>query len=75
LVVAIDSGDDLVMYAGPVFSHYEFQESADVRLTNGDWHARLREGQAPPPTEWSASYRVPGANADASKYGLDPLER
>jgi hypothetical protein len=70
--VAIDNGADRVVYAGPVFSHYEFEASADVRLTNGDWQARLRAGQAPAAVEWSTSYRVPGANAEAAKYGLDP---
>jgi hypothetical protein len=72
LIVAIENGPERVVYAGPVFSHYEFEASADVRLTNGDWQARLREGQASIADEWSASYRVPGANPEAAKYGLDP---
>ena len=71
VVVAIDNGPDRVVYAGPVFSHYEFQTSADVRLTNGDWQARLREGQAPTRNEWTKVYSVPGMNPEASKYGLD----
>jgi hypothetical protein len=71
LVVAIDSGEDRVVYAGPVFSHYEFEASADVRLTNGDWHDRLRSGQAPAATAWSANYRAPGVNAEAASYGLE----
>jgi hypothetical protein len=75
LVVAIDNGSDHVVYAGPVFSHFEFQTSAGVRLTNGDWQAQLREGQAPEQNEWAKTYSIPGINPAASKYGLDPQGR
>jgi hypothetical protein len=55
-----------------VFSHYEFEASADVRLTNGEWQAQLREGQVPAAAEWTASYRAAGVNAEAPQYGRDP---
>ena len=75
LLVAIDSGADRVLYAGPMFSHYEFDATSDVRLTNGEWQARLRKNQAPPPDEWTTTYSLPGENPEASKYGLDPRKQ
>jgi hypothetical protein len=75
LIVAIDSGADRVVYAGPVFSHYEFDAPSDVRLSNDEWQAQLRENKTAPPDEWTKSYSLPGVNPDASKYGLDPRKQ
>ena len=59
LMIAIDNGPDRVVYAGPVFSHYEFEVPGANRLTDEDWQARLDSGQKPPSPEWTRSYLVP----------------
>ena len=60
LLIAVDNGPDRMVYAGPVFSHYEFEMPANQRLSDADWKARILAGQKPPPPEWTSSYLVPG---------------
>lgn len=69
LILAVDNGKDRMVYAGPVFSHYEFEAPNAVRRTNGEWHDTLRAGKTPPRPEWTASFVVPGFNPEAAKYG------
>jgi hypothetical protein len=71
LIIAIDNGQDRMVYAGPVFSHYEFETPNAVRLTNTDWHDALRSGKNPPRPEWTAGFVVPGANPDVKDYGKE----
>jgi len=59
LMIAIDNGPDRMVYAGPVFSHYEFEVPGANRLTDEDWQAMLDAGQEPPAPEWTQSYLVP----------------
>jgi hypothetical protein len=69
LLIGIDDGKDRIVYAGPVFSHYEFETPNAVRRTDGDWKKMLREGQTPPRPEWSRTYLAPGRNEEAKNYG------
>jgi hypothetical protein len=69
LVVAVDNGKDRMVFAGPVFSHYEFEAPNAVRRTNGDWHDLLRAGKHPPRPEWTSSFVVPGFNPESKNYG------
>ncbi len=59
LMIAVDNGPDRMVYAGPVFSHYEFEVPGVTRLSDDDWKARLQTGQKPPSPEWTRSYLVP----------------
>ena len=59
LMIAVDNGPDRMVYAGPVFSYYEFEEPGVNRLTDEVWKARLQAGQRPPLPEWTRSYLVP----------------
>jgi len=61
MLIAIDNGPDGMVYAGPVFSHYEFEEPAGTRLTDSDWQTRVRSGQQLESPEWTRSYLVPGS--------------
>ena len=61
LLVAVDNGPDYAVYAGPVFSHYEFEVPGVKRLSDSDWKATLRAGEAPLPPDWTRSYFVPGS--------------
>jgi hypothetical protein len=69
MLIAIDNGKDRMVYAGPVFSHYEFDTPNAVRRTNGEWHDALRNGKQPPRPEWTHSYVVPGVNPAVKDYG------
>jgi hypothetical protein len=59
LMIAVDNGPDRMVYAGPVFSHYEFEVPGANRLSDEDWKAKLDAGQKPPSPEWTRSYLVP----------------
>jgi hypothetical protein len=71
VVIAIDNGKDRMVYAGPVFSHYEYETPNAVRHTNGDWHNALRAGKQPPRPEWTRGFVVPGVNPHVSEYGKE----
>jgi hypothetical protein len=68
LIVAIDSGRDRMIYAGPVLSHYEFEMSGVARKTDAEWKADLTSGIMPPRPEWTRAYLVPGMNKDVKQY-------
>jgi len=59
LMIAVDNGPDQMVYAGPVFSHYEFEVPGVNRLSDEDWKARLQAGQKPPSPEWTRGYLIP----------------
>lgn len=58
LMIAVDSGQDRAVYAGPVLSHYEFEMPANTRLTDEEWKDKISSGQAPPVPPWTKSYLV-----------------
>lgn len=58
LLIAIDNGPDRMMYAGPVFSHFEFVTPFGTRLNDAEWKERLSRDQPQHP-EWTREYLVP----------------
>ena len=56
---AIDSGEDRMVYAGPVLSHYEFEMAGVRRKSDSEWGNDLRRGMRPPRPEWTNGYLVP----------------
>jgi hypothetical protein len=59
LFVAVDSGTNRTIYAGPVLSHYEFETPFPRRQTDVEWQNDLLSGRAPPHPEWTQSFLVP----------------
>ena len=59
LFIAVDSGSNRTLYAGPVLSHYEFEMPFPQRKTDIDWSQALLDGRAPPHPEWTRSFLVP----------------
>jgi hypothetical protein len=67
MLVAFDRGNDVVCYAGPVSSHYEFLCPINERKSDAEWREILRK-QPPPHPKWTESFLVPGVNPAAAKY-------
>src|SRR5579883_669834 len=62
LLIAIDNGQDRMVYAGPVLSHYEFEVPGLTRLSDSDWQGVLGSSQRPRCPDWTQSYLVPLGN-------------
>jgi hypothetical protein len=60
LMIAIDNGQDRVVYAGPVMSYYEFEMSGTGRKSDEEWKADIEEAKIPTRPEWTHGYLVPG---------------
>ena len=56
LMIAIESGQDRMVFAGPVLSHYEFAVDGIVRLSDNAW--RWGGAWDAEPNEWTKSYLV-----------------
>jgi hypothetical protein len=62
LMIAVDSGQDKMVYAGPVLSHYEFEMPGVSRKSDSEWHQDFEKGSLPPRPDWTKSYLVPLEN-------------
>lgn len=71
LVVAIDSGADRLVYAGPTLSHYEFELPGVARKTDKEWKTDLLDGKVPSRPDWTRAYLVP----EADRKPADPAIR
>jgi alpha-tubulin suppressor-like RCC1 family protein len=56
LMIAVDSGPDRMVYAGPVFSQYELEVPGVNRISDEDWKATLTSGVKPAAPEWTQSF-------------------
>jgi len=68
LLVAIDSGKDKMVFAGPVLSHYEFEMPGVTRKSDSEWKKQLIGGKTPPRPSWTRDYLVPGVNPNLKHY-------
>ena len=58
LMIAVDNGPDRMVFAGPVFSHYEFTKPYGTRMTDDAWKTAVNAGTIPAPPPWTQSYLV-----------------
>jgi hypothetical protein len=58
MMIAVDNGPDRMVFAGPVFSHYEFNAPHGTRLTDEAWTQSVDAGTTPAPPPWTRSYLV-----------------
>jgi hypothetical protein len=58
LMIAVDNGEDKIVYAGPVLSHYEFEMPGVSRLSDSEWLNGIKKGKVPPRPHWTKSYLV-----------------
>ena len=59
LMIAVDNGENKMVYAGPVLSHYEFEIPGVSRLSDSEWLNDIEINQVPPRPDWTKSYLVP----------------
>jgi len=57
-----------IMFASPVFSHFEMYTNGVQRMTDGEWRKTLREFKTPDHPEWTKDYLVPGKLYECVKY-------
>ena len=62
LMIAVDNGQDKMVYAGPVLSHYEFEMPGVSRKSDSEWQQDISNGNHPSRPDWTKSYLVPGKN-------------
>jgi hypothetical protein len=62
LMLAVDNGEDKMVYAGPVLSHYEFEMPGVSRKSDDEWQQDVEAGNLPPRPDWTNSYLVSGKN-------------
>ncbi len=58
MMIAVDNGPDRMVFAGPVFSHYEFTTPVGTRLTDEAWKQSVDAGTTPAPPPWTRSYLI-----------------
>lgn len=58
MMIAVDNGPDRMVFAGPVFSHYEFTVPDGTRLTDEAWKQSVDAGATPAPPPWTRSYLI-----------------
>ncbi len=71
LLAVVPVEGQLLLARGATFSFYEFKQPASNRLTDEQWQAMLKGGQAPPPPLWTRSFLAGGPprriNEDAAQ--------
>jgi hypothetical protein len=66
MLAAIDNGNSLTCYAGPVFSYYEFQTEFGDHMTDEAWDAKVKKKDILPAPYWAtSSFLVPSATTVA----------
>ena len=60
LMIAIDCAPgERTVYAGPVYSHYEFEQGPGIRKTDNQWIFEVQTGNLPPQPDWTRTYQAP----------------
>ena len=59
LIIAVDSGPNRMVYAGPVLSHFEFTAAGTTRHADHEWQGILNGKTAPSRPAWTKEYLVP----------------
>ncbi|MFP4575875.1 MAG: DUF3160 domain-containing protein, partial [Coleofasciculus sp.] len=62
LMIAVDNGEDKMVYAGPTLSHYEFEMPGVSRKSDSEWQRDIKQANLPPRPDWTSDYLVPAAS-------------
>ena len=66
LMIGVDNGEDRMVFAGPVLSHYEFQVPKIERKSDSEWQKDIEQGNLPPRPNWTKDYLVSPLTAKAT---------
>ncbi|NEO21090.1 DUF3160 domain-containing protein [Moorena sp. SIO4A5] len=58
LMIAVENGDDRMVFAGPVMSHYEFEVPSVMRKSDSEWKQDIQNKNIPPRPDWTKDYLV-----------------
>ena len=58
-VIAVDNEKDRAVYAGPLYSYYEFRQPVKDRLTDQQWQQMIVTGKAPARPNWVEVFQAP----------------
>ena len=58
-MIAVDNENDRAVYAGPLYSYYEFLQPVKDRLTDQQWQEMIRTGKAPARPSWVEAFQAP----------------
>jgi hypothetical protein len=58
-VIAIDNDKDHMVYVGPLYSYYEFQQPVQQRLTDPEWQSMIAKGKLPTRPDWTKDFVAP----------------
>jgi len=73
-LIAIDNEQDRAVYAGPLFSYYEFRHPVDQRLTDSQWQEMIALGRTPARPEWVRSFQAPARDPNGTSLPA-PIRR
>lgn len=59
ILVIVPIEGKLTLTRGACFSYYEFKQPYEDRLTDEQWQAMLKSGQAPAPPAWTKTFLAP----------------
>jgi hypothetical protein len=72
-LMAVDcGGNEVTVFAGPVFSHYEFELGPATRMTDAEWKTRIKSGSVPAEGYLAAEFgiRHSGFGIRHSAFGI-----
>ncbi len=58
LILTVDTCTGAETFVGPAFRYHEVDVHEIKRLSDEDWLAELKDGSAPPPPDWTQSFRA-----------------
>lgn len=59
MVLTVDTCTGAEAFVGPVFRYHEVDVKKIERLSDQEWEKMLKDGTAPPPPDWTTSFRAP----------------
>lgn len=62
LMIAVENGEEKMVYAEPVLSHYAFEMPGVSRKLDSEWEEDIWNSNLPPRPDWTKDYLVTANN-------------
>ena len=59
VMVAVDNGQDHMVYVGPTYSYYEFTLPVSERMNDEEWSENIKNDEIPSRPKWTNSFQGP----------------